>query len=55
MALEQDYTHGLYRYAVKRYQPIIEEQVGVWLGKIALKDALELYPERGVHGRSRIL
>jgi hypothetical protein len=44
--LDRDFHLGLYRYAVQRYQPIVEGRTGVQLGAITVKDISELYADK---------
>jgi hypothetical protein len=40
--IDREFHLGLYRFAVRRYQPIIEKRAGVQLGSIEVKDIAEL-------------
>lgn len=42
---EREFCLGLYRYAVARYQPIIEERAGVRLGPISVKNITGLHAD----------
>lgn len=42
-AVDRQYYLGIYRYAVRRFQPIIEERTGVQLGNVCVKDVSELH------------
>lgn len=45
-ALDREFYLGLYRYAVRRYQPVIEKRTGTDLGRIAVKDIAEFRTDR---------
>ena len=47
--IDREFHLGLYRYAVRRYQPIIEQRTGVSLGDIQVKDASELHHDIAVN------
>lgn len=40
---DREFYLGLYRYAVRRYQPIIEERTGVTLGEVQVKSIEEFH------------
>jgi hypothetical protein len=42
---DREFYLGLYRYAVQRYQPIIENRTGVCLGKIEVKNVSSLHQD----------
>jgi hypothetical protein len=42
---DKEFCFGLYRYAVARYQPMIEKRIGVSLGTIAVRDYRQLHDD----------
>lgn len=45
-ALERAFCLDLYRYAVQRYQPIIESRTGASLGQVIVKDIVQLRADK---------